>query len=112
MDEVKSFGEKVRENVMVSNKTITVSFPSDVYNEFKHFAKESAGDCYWLAIKDLLNQSKYYSFLSETTQVLIQNNNMLMSKILEMDERLGKLEVQGVAKPSIKHFGKSEEKKE
>lgn len=54
---METFGDKVRKDIGYTRE-IPIKFPLDVYKEFSTFAKEEAGDCYWLAIKRLLSEKK------------------------------------------------------
>ena len=52
----KRFSEKVIEQI--SQRPVKIMFPADVFQEFSDYAKKETADCYWLAIKQLLDHYK------------------------------------------------------
>lgn len=101
------FGKKVNEEIIKPKKTIVknVTFPIDIFEEFDNYAKEMTGHCYWLAIKELLNDKKKNDELNSqlsTVLIVIENINervRLLERNTDKDTK------------EIKHFGAREDEK-
>lgn len=102
--------EKFREGVLSSialgpeKRKITITFPENVCNDFTTFAKTNSADCYWLAIKQLLD------FHREQTENDIKTM-LIMQKINELQSELDELKTQKQPEPKkYKTFGQEEQK--
>lgn len=108
--EEKRFSETIKDQISGQPKRkILVTFPIDVFDSFDLYAKENTADCYWLAIKQLLDFYKSQTEADIKSVLLLDYIKQLESKVDDLNQRLEKLE-----KPTVKNFqtfGNSEEKK-
>lgn len=81
----KSFPEKIQEVITGPPKrTVPITFPEIVFNEFSDFAKENSANCYWLAIKHLLDF--YKKQIEEDIKL-----KLIMSQINGLQEQIDEL---------------------
>lgn len=102
LDKAENFRESVLNNV--SKKKIPITFPEEVYTNFTSFAKKNSADCYWLAIKQLLDFHKEQTEGDVKTLLLMQQINDLWKEVEEL-----KLKRDQSPEPKkYKTFGKEE----
>ncbi|MDP2692267.1 MAG: hypothetical protein Q8O88_01345 [bacterium] len=105
------FRDAVLESIQGPPKfRIPITFPEQVLKEFAAYAKENSADCYWLAIKQLLDFKREQLEGDLKSVILMQQIQDLREILDEVDIRLSKLEQPRQAKER-KTFGQKEEKK-
>jgi len=109
-NEKKTLRDKINEEIRKprdSNTTIReIVFPKPLLAEFSAYAKEFTADCWWLAIKDLLEFKK-------KSEVVNAELSLVLRVIENINERLETIEEKVTEKKpkSFTHFGGKEEKK-
>ena len=110
MTEEKRFDEKILEQIQGSPKhRVPITFPDHVLKEFSEYAKTNAADCYWLAIKQLLDFKREQTEGDLKSVILLQQIQDIRETLDVFDARLLTIE-----KPEMKKFqtfGTPEEKK-
>lgn len=107
----KRFKDIVMEKISVGeSKRVPITFPKDVFLEFDDFSKSKANHCYWLAIKNLLEEYKRQEIMDSKTLMLIERDNQLASEITKLTQRIEDIEESSLPKEKEerKHFGKKE----
>lgn len=72
---MEKLSERIKKETNYTRE-IKIKFPIEVYDEFSLYAKEHTGDCFWLAIKNLLEDKK----LSDKYDLLEQRIRNLESQ--------------------------------
>ena len=108
MEEEKRFSEKILDNIQRETARIPITFPKTVYDRFSEFAKRESNDCYWLAVKQLLDFHEEQTEGDFRTAVVLEAIKDVKNDISELDDRVTTLE-----KPKVKDFqtfGKGDKK--
>lgn len=107
---MKSFKEKVEEAIKEPlKKRIPITFPEDVFISFDKFAKENTADCYWLAIKQLIDFWKEQHEGDLRTIMVLKIVEELREQVEELDKKVTELSIP--KKDNFQTFGKKEEVK-
>lgn len=90
----RTYGDEVIEKITKQDTiTVSVSFPKDVYRNFKRWAKEYASDCYWLAIERLLTYHNTTEFDTRLNlKLLADRDELLFQEIDELKHILASLD--------------------
>jgi len=82
---ITEFGKKIEEQINMQ-KQVTITFPLNAFKEFSDFAKEETNDCYWLAIKFLLDNHKRRKTGDSVYNALKDKIDILESRIHNLRE--------------------------
>lgn len=87
---MESYREEVKNKITKQDTlTVDVSFPKDVYRNFKRWANEYASGCYWLAIERLMLYHNSTEFdVRNNIKMLTDRDEVLLDKIVELENRL------------------------
>ena len=107
--EEKRFSEKIIDSISgPSQKRVTITFPQEVFDIFGGYAKENSADCYWLAIKQLID---FYISQKEgdlKTAMIMQTITEMKADIENIYEEIHK--VKNSKEENFQTFGKKEKK--
>lgn len=108
MDE-KTFGERITDSISgPPKKRVTITFPEEVFSDLDKYSKEFSADCYWLAIKQLLDFFHEQKDGDIKSLMIMQAVSETKGRIEDLDERVCKLEH---PQPENKQsFGRKKEK--
>lgn len=106
--EEKRFGERITDEISgPPKKRVTITFPEEVFANFDKYAKDNSADCYWLAIKQLID---FYIEQKEgdlKTVMIMQTIQELKTDIEAIQDKLHKIENQ--KEENFQTFGTKEE---
>ena len=109
MEEMKSFPDKVIDQISGPIKRkIPITFPEPVFLEFAKLARDEAADCYWLAIKQLIDFKRDQIEGDLKTIMVMQQIQDLKEQLDIIHNRL--LAVEKPVRPVLKTFGNGEVK--
>lgn len=100
------FGTQVKEAITKQKKVIVknITFPVNLFEEFNKYAEETSGDCYWLAIKELLEYKRKGEEVNSELALLLKVIETLDGRIEYLEEEFKKI----TEKPKHKSFGGNE----
>lgn len=105
----KTYADEIKEKITKQDTiTVSVSFPKDVYRNFKRWAKEYASDCYWLAIERLLTYHNTTEFDTRLNlKILSDRDEALLERVYILEQTMDSLlqEDGSDSKNEIKTFG-------
>ena len=82
----QKFSDKIKEEIGWTRE-IPIKFPNEVYKEFRQYAKEEAGECFWLAVKKLLQERDYSLKYDKVIKRLDQIENYLTEEDSTEDKK-------------------------
>jgi len=109
---MKSNGEKsnsLKDEVQntITQKKVLITFPKDVFENLSNYSKDNSADCYWLAIKQLLDFHKSQNELDLRMMMLLERGDQLKEEIAERRNELNALKSKPREPKVIKGFGGS-----
>lgn len=111
MEEEKQQG--IKERVMDkihAQRVIKITFPINVYEKLDSFAKENTNDCYWLAVKQLLDFYEESKEADSRILMLMQRDDDLLVEINRLAKDVEELKGEKNKPREVKHFGTKLEK--
>ncbi len=107
--EDRSYGEKVRDALEKEpSREIKISFPKKVYKEFSEYAKDNSGDCYWLAIKELMESKKNKVDITNQVSLLKDRDDMIAMELKRLRDELEQFKATPIEEPVRSAFGRKD----
>ena len=103
----ESFKEQVHKQINMQRR-IPITFPIKVADRLDQFAKDNCNDCYWLAVKQLLDFFEENKGKDFTTKLLMDKDSRLDERIESLEVKVEELDdkiEQKTEKEEVKSFG-------